>query len=350
MKIGVAFYAANAARAAASYMNESIGGIGGRPVEIVTCDTWNDPVEEAECGATFVADAEMDFVIEPRSSQALLDALRPDQIPFGMWYWSMPPARSGPSYAPSFASMMVAATKFFRGKVADAPNPRILVITPFPMYTDDITKLYHEAQVAVVSPQPSLNAELERLGITEADAVFVDSWDDCGALDPALEQFGPNLVRYTWTCMDRPEGWFLGHVIDDPKNPAVTLGSATATRQLDFDGPQPDGLYGYLPFAQTDPELLFGDILTIAKLYNMAGGDASDARGHQTEHAGVHRRCDLLRGTGLLPDDNQSRPGVGLQPSAELRQVRQHPPGPKRRIYPRRTIRRQHLVGAYPGG
>jgi branched-chain amino acid transport system substrate-binding protein len=44
-----------AAKAAAQYWNEHKGGIGGHPIEVVTCETKGDPAGATDCGNQFVA-------------------------------------------------------------------------------------------------------------------------------------------------------------------------------------------------------------------------------------------------------------------------------------------------------
>jgi len=55
--------AGTAAQAAAKYINDTLGGINGRPLQLVACDMKNDPQAAAACGQKFANDSKADGVI-----------------------------------------------------------------------------------------------------------------------------------------------------------------------------------------------------------------------------------------------------------------------------------------------
>jgi branched-chain amino acid transport system substrate-binding protein len=63
-----------AAQAAAKYWNEHKGGIGGRPIEVVTCETKGDPAGATDCGNRFV---EQGVVAVALSTSGVADSVWP---------------------------------------------------------------------------------------------------------------------------------------------------------------------------------------------------------------------------------------------------------------------------------
>ncbi len=59
-----------AAKATVSYINDYMGGIGGRPIDLVVCETAGDPGKATDCGNQLVQD-EVVMAIMPESTQAL---------------------------------------------------------------------------------------------------------------------------------------------------------------------------------------------------------------------------------------------------------------------------------------
>jgi branched-chain amino acid transport system substrate-binding protein len=55
--------AGSAAQAAAKYINDTLGGINGRPLQFVACDMKNDPQAAAACGQQFANDSKADGVL-----------------------------------------------------------------------------------------------------------------------------------------------------------------------------------------------------------------------------------------------------------------------------------------------
>jgi len=63
-----------AAQATAKYWNEHKGGVGGRPIEVVTCETHGDPAGATDCGNQFV---EKGVVAVTLSNSAVADSVWP---------------------------------------------------------------------------------------------------------------------------------------------------------------------------------------------------------------------------------------------------------------------------------
>ncbi len=266
IKIAVSGLGASGAQRAAKYLNETLGGIGGRPVEIVPC-TWGFTGDwEVTCGDEIAADSAVTFVLEGRYSTAFLERLRPDQITFGGRSGGTPLPGAGPTYVPSGASQLNAMAKFLRSRLSDAGDKRLVFVSDLTL-ADDFRRVLPEFDVIGLGEADFTPENLRSLDLLTASAVYVyGRSDSCGSFDESVAAFQAQPLVITNGCYDPAEGWYVPNLVGNPSEPSIDTGAAMVSARLGQVG---DRFYGFL---RTEAELEFSDVLTIARLYSDAGG------------------------------------------------------------------------------
>lgn len=126
------------AKATADYVNDHLGGIAGRPLELVTCGDNTTPAGATDCANQMLA-AKVPVVLEPEPAQPvpIVNLLTPAKVPFMVW-------------AGADTSVLTSAD------VSTVGNPLTLLAAPVKLAKDDgkkkIAMVYTDVPAAAELP------------------------------------------------------------------------------------------------------------------------------------------------------------------------------------------------------
>jgi len=278
------------ATAAVDYINGQLGGIGGRPIELVSCDTDTTPESATSCANTFVEDgvvAVMDgFNL---SSSATLPVLSSAKIPLvGMIPFDSvtgSKAEDRVYFAAPQASFLVGAMQAFKeaGKdsivlaLVDTPSSHQTIDTLLPALAQALDM---DAKGVYFSPtNPNFTALAATIAKDDPDVGGLMASPNeaaCTALVQALRQQKYDGTIFTAACTDYIETapadaaggalysstWLPSAMDHAPE--AVTGDLATAQQAIEGVDGGTGGFYAYAEFAQ---------LVTFAKALDAVEGD-----------------------------------------------------------------------------
>ena len=251
-------------RATVELINTELGGVRGRPVELVECN-WTDIPGAVACGQQFAADPTLSLVISPVDPAEFLDALGPDVPRFGGFIGG---GGSGITFASSFRSQMVAITELIRRERPDADKVAYVGIMPSAALTTRPSGVELVDALSDPSSPTAIADSIRASGATDAD-VFVQiiSATDCSPLSEAIAQLGIDPTVITDVCTNREDGWYYVDVPFNPDDPADEWGAAAAVDLLGGRGTSlvtPED-----PLAYRGNE--FADLMNAVKMLNELG-------------------------------------------------------------------------------
>ena len=265
-------------RSSATYLNTELGGIGGRPVELVECAY--SPSDPTSCGTTFAGDPSVALAIVAGFGGNLefADSFDPDVPVIAS---NIEANTQAPSYFPSYSARWIAGARLADRLLGTDPGS---IAT---MAVDDVRALAAPSVpdrevigVAIGDTEPDA-ADLAQLivdaGANTAGALLVTNYSAvpgfCANLEGALDLLGISPIVITTQCPPI-DGWYMVGLGFNPSTPDLTDGAAAllaASAQYGERNPSDDlaGRYGVdlRPFA---------DLLTAAKIINAAGGPDTD--------------------------------------------------------------------------
>ena len=266
--------AAEEAAAAVAFLNDSLGGINGHPVELVKCD-WTTAASATACGEQFAKDETVSVVVTSFTDEALFTtALGADKPRLGAFGEI---ARAGVSYWPSLQTDWVAL-----GKLADRVAPQgatqFVVVGDYLDYAPFIVPTGVKIPTIGVALKDlsSASAVAEQLrGEGAASADVYAYWGDvrgCAAFHAAMAQLGGDPIIIG--CSTGGEGTYFIDGSYNPDDLSTNAGAATILAKLaQYSSIQPD------PWSA--PVTVFSDVLTAAKILNSVGAGATAAETRQ---------------------------------------------------------------------
>jgi hypothetical protein len=269
-----------ASAAAVSFLNDSLGGITGQPVELVDC-AWSDSATASACGTQFANDATIQLVLTTDDtypapgSNEFSTALGDEKPSFGGFVVSLGEQRA---YEPSLQADVLALFSLARQLLPAGPL-QIAIISDGD-YRNLSPTVPDVSIVGVLvtdfSSSASSIADQIRAANAEGADVFamVNPGFYCEALRGALELLGGSPIVIVNQCDFREEGWYYLDVPYNPDSPSVETGAAmVAAKTRQYGVPRGDGVGGFFNF----PALAFGNVLTAAKILNSLGEGATTA-------------------------------------------------------------------------
>lgn len=306
------------AEAAAAHINEDLGGIQGRQVELVTCDLKNDEAAAQQCGQQFANNPDMVAAIVPMDVfgapfyASMVAAGKPvlGGLPIGAAagttedvYYYYP---GNAAYASSMITWItdqsdVETVTLFRGGDPSTTE-----------FIKNITDALEEADIQVndqIVPVGSANlvSSVVAGDVEDADLVYAGNAGGCGALTEAFKSLDvtPEKVLAQTACADPSliaksaadyQNWTIANPIEIPSAGGEDADALNA-------GWEKHGAGGAVP---TYGETGWGALMTLASiLEEMPEGDISDP-------AKIAAALDGFQGPVALGADEVSCPGPTL--------------------------------------
>jgi branched-chain amino acid transport system substrate-binding protein len=291
------------AKAAVAFVNAELGGVGGQPVELVSCSAAT-PEEAGQCGTDFANDDDLDLVIVGAMSTGgseLYSALGGSKavlIANGLTSDDFS-TKQGVSYTAGSPGITLGLAKFAAEEldvkvvaalVSDNPGGRAAVAT---LLAPTLEAAGIEMKQVFVNPQstaPEMASNLQATGAADADAIIaIMPPPQCINLYDAIQTLGidPEVVT-TDLCAGTPvqehlesigvdskvpDGWHYanyGYLYDEPD---LESGMATYVAKVQEYGKAAAGsdTIEYTGFAGPT----FAAVMTATKLLNDVGPDAA---------------------------------------------------------------------------
>jgi len=251
----------SAMQATATYLNTELGGIGGRPVELVNCDsTFTDAA--VACASRFADDPTISLVISGVVDAAFVTTLGTSKPRFGG-------GASGDEGTVSYdlggtQAAYLAMAKLVRQNVPIDGRP--VVLYPYPN-RDALAPLLDGYGLVQVGDQVDANGFVDALNAQNAaDAgavLLVGRPSHCDTLRDAVAQLGTDPIVITAACPHGVEGWYYVGASYNPDEPSYETGAATGVavlKQYGNNRDPGDSLYDV------------ANLMTAAKIINSVGG------------------------------------------------------------------------------
>jgi branched-chain amino acid transport system substrate-binding protein len=291
--------------AAIEYINTELGGFGGRPAELVTCEVLADE-DGTRCGTEMLNNDEVQFVLTGtllNGNQQLYDVLQ-DQKPVIIGNAVTNPdflTTAGVGYPTGSVGVIPGMAEFAVSRLDPAPTNAAIVYASNPAgqaaFSTLMKPVFDAAGIPVTGVEvtdPGATAADVQAAMTAAGAGTADVFiplvtvQSCIATYDAIKQLGidPTVVT-TGLCFgtpmtdhlaevgdggDVPDGWYFGGFGYSYFIPDLESGMATYLAKVQEYAEVPAGVtIEFTGFAGPS----FGNVMTIAKFANELGGEVT---------------------------------------------------------------------------
>lgn len=282
------------AQAAVKFINEQLGGIDGRPLELKTCFMIAEE-DGQKCGAEFLGDEEVQAVVLGLAAAGnaslyktvvpklpvlvATSAAQPDQTTPGVY------TLNGGSLAP------IAADALLAGKIPNAKTAAVIASSnPIGMFVaNKVLKPVLESQKLKVSvvpvgdtaTAPEVSSAIQAAGAGTADVFSLTTLTaQCISAYDALKQqnLTPAVVTNyqcsqpeMWEHLDGklPEGWQFTGFGDEPRVPSAENGRNTYVAAMKAQGQKDNVLYDHAT------SYSFSTVMALTRMANDLGSKAS---------------------------------------------------------------------------
>ncbi|MGZ4765706.1 MAG: hypothetical protein ACXV6M_08600 [Ilumatobacteraceae bacterium] len=335
VKFGIvmpSFLYRHALDAAATYINEQAGGVGGRPIVLDVCS-----LTPTECAEQFAGDPAIVAVLENEWSNDSLGTALAGRKPLHTTYSGS--GTTGVGYYPTYRETITAMAP--QAEKLTAPGAQVLVIDAAMDQEDmgdelwrafvapDLSASLANRNLTVIKASPSeqLVDTMRAAGATHPDAIILaspplaDALVDpfgrapCDDLSDAVDELGIRPAVIVVDCSPH-EGWYVLDVGFNQTSPSLQSGALPITTKLPSMGDTKNtpGVRGFREV---------GALLAVIRLINQVGGPAQAT---PTALATAMRDFTgpLPLGAGLLDCSPTGRVAQRVQPGSCVRFVDVH--------------------------
>lgn len=270
----------DAIRAAATYVNTELGGIAGRPVELVECAYA--PADPTSCGATLAGDRSPALAIVASFGAARGFADTPWDHDVPVIVSNIELSTQEPSYFPSFSDRWIAGARLADRLLGTDPgNIATMAVDDVAWVAASSVPGREVIGVAIGGTDPDAEGLAQMIvdaGANTSGALLVTNYSGvqgfCAKLEGALDLLGISPIVITTQCPP-VDGWYMIGLGFNPSAPDLTDGSAAllAASALYAERKPSDELGGGRYGFDLRP---FADLLTAARIINAAGGPDAD--------------------------------------------------------------------------
>jgi branched-chain amino acid transport system substrate-binding protein len=292
------------AKAAVAYINAELGGIAGRPIQMVECQV-NSPEDGARCGAQFANDPSIHVVVVGAIAVGTPDLYKAVNgkvtvivsNAFSTEDFVTPAAVSYTSGLPGVLGGMAQfvgtdlKAKTVAVLLGDTPGGRAAVAGTLKPVFDAAGVTMKPVFIPAAATAPDVASALTAAGVSKTDVVFIATpVGNCIEVYDALKTSGDKpKVLTTDLCSDQPmadhlkqvgdkgvvpDGWYLGNYGYSYGIPDVDSGLNTYVNAVMKYGKPAQGAktLGYTGVAGYS----FGSFMAATKIINQTGADASN--------------------------------------------------------------------------